>query len=152
MKIASEELGRPTTGEDLVSGSGLERLHRVRFILNGRTVENVSAADITQATLSGDPFAVSTMNQFLLFLGTLASNAALATGARRGVLLAGGILPRIREVLVSSGFKERFVGQSPMASYLQDIPVNLIIAGDAALRGAYTALLRARTGDCATQI
>ncbi|WP_370334543.1 glucokinase [Parvularcula marina] len=150
IELMEDELGRAVTGEDVVSGSGLERLHRAMLTAKGQEIGKFSAPDITQGALAGDPMALATVNQFLLFLGTLASNAALSTGARRGVLLAGGILPRVREILVKSGFTERFIGESPMADYLRRIPVHLIIAGDAALRGAYVALRRAEQGTCAT--
>lgn len=152
IELMEDELGRPVTGEDVVSGSGLERLHRACLRAKGIEAGKIAAPDITQGALAGEALPLATVNQFLLFLGTLASNAALATGARGGVLLAGGILPRIREILMTSGFTKRFVGESPMAHYLEAMPVHLIIAGDAALRGAFVALKRAEKGACATEM
>ncbi|MEM9233849.1 MAG: glucokinase [Pseudomonadota bacterium] len=140
--LATEELGRPTTREDILSGSGLERLHRVRMKYLDQTATNCTAVEITEGAISGHEFHRATVEQFLLFLATSASNAALATGARQGVLIGGGILPRFREVVLESGFADRFVGESPMADYLREIPVHLIVAGDAALRGAFMALRR----------
>lgn len=133
----AEDLGRPPTNEDVVSGIGLVRLHAACLRIAGsQAAENTTPADVTHAALAGEPGAVRTAAQFLRFLGTIASNAALGTGARGGVLLAGGILPRIVALIGESGFSDRFVGESLMGDYLSAIPVDLVNIDDAALRGA----------------
>ena len=138
--LMREELNRPVIIEDVLSGSGMERLHRAMVRRRGEGSQEATAADITNGAKAGAPHFRETIDQFILFMATVASDAALSTGARQGVLIAGGIMPRICDIVLESPFTERFVGQSPMTDYLADIPVHLIVAGDAALRGAFMAV------------
>ena len=140
--LMREEVNRPVTVEDVLSGSGMERLCRAIVRRRGEEPQDATAADITNGAKAGVPHFRETIDQFILFLATAASDAALSTGARQGVLIAGGIMPRICDIVLESPFAERFVGDSPMADYLADIPVHLIVAGDAALRGAFMAVRR----------
>lgn len=135
-QIINDAIGRPPSAEDAISGNGLVRLHRAMAIHEGRTIPDATPVEITAAALGGDKHAIATVRQFSAFLGTVAGNAALATGARGGVMLAGGILPKIKPLFLNSTFKDRFVGNSLMSHYLAAIPVYLLVTGDAALRGA----------------
>jgi glucokinase len=134
--ILRERFKRPPSVEDVLSGDGLSQLYDAIAIRDNRQVPAVSPAEITTNALGGDDQALETIRQFCAFLGTVAGDAALATGARGGVMLAGGILPRIQSLLIDGPFAERFVIPGPMQAYTAAIPVDLLIAGDAALRGA----------------
>ena len=136
LTIAHTVLGRPATGEDFLSGRGLKRLHDVMARRDGWQAPLETPEAITSAALEGDPTGVATIHQFCAFLGTVTAAAALSTGARAGVVLAGGILPRYPKLLIESPFAERFVGASAMVEYLDAIPVHLLGTGDAALKGA----------------
>lgn len=134
--VVASQLKRPVSAEDLVCGSGLVRLHNCMALRDGRTVPAATPETITDGAKAGDPLYLATLNQFCAFLGTVTANAALVTGARGGVMVAGGILPRVPDVFEQSPFAAHFVGNSAMADYLAAIPVHLLVAGDAALRGA----------------
>lgn len=133
----SRMMGRRVAAEDVISGAGLVRLHRVRMMIAGRDLAaDLTPADVTNGAMAGDADLRATIIQFCAFLGSVVGNAALSTGARGGVMLAGGIVPRIVPLLLESDFSQRFVGEGMMREYLEAIPVALVIAGDAALRGA----------------
>ena len=57
-------------------------------------------------------------------------------GARGGVYLSGGILPRIQPILESSDFKAQFIERGPMSGYTDGIPVWLSLSEEAPLLGA----------------
>ncbi len=57
-----------------------------------------SAADISAAAVAGsDPLATEVLEIFCRGLGAVAGNLALTLGARGGVYIAGGIVPRFIE-------------------------------------------------------
>ena len=80
------------------------------------------------------------VERFATWLGRFAGDAALFFGARGGVYLGGGIAPRMVDVLSAGPFRRAFEAKGRMAAYLAPIPAYVILAGDAALRGAAAAL------------
>ncbi len=125
-----ELLGAAPSIEQVLSGAGLERLYRV---LGGAPA---SAADIFAAALAGsDRCARDALAHFHAFAGIAARNLALATGARGGVFVAGGILPRAPELLAASRFRARFETPAPLPGYLEAIPTRLIVHEQPALLG-----------------
>ncbi|MEQ8495307.1 MAG: glucokinase [Gammaproteobacteria bacterium] len=134
------QLGAPPSIEQLVSGPGLERLYRV---LGGPPAD---AATVYAAALAGDDdIALAALGHFHAFAGIAARNLALATGARGGVYLAGGILPRAPAALRRSRFRERFETPAPLPGYLEAIPTRLVVHPEPALLG----LARLATSDTA---
>jgi glucokinase len=77
---------------------------------------------------------------FLAMLGTIAGNLALMMGARGGVYIAGGIVPRLLDVLARSEFRERFEAKGTYRGYMAAIPTHVIIAPLPAFRGLRTLL------------
>lgn len=130
----SRHLGRPTTVEDVVSGSGLARIFAG---LNDGFAAMPEPAAVTARALEGDRAAMAATTQFLAFLATAAGNGALGTGARGGVMIAGGVAPRLLPLLDSDAFARRLIGESPMAAYLRAIPVDVLVGDGPALRGAF---------------
>jgi glucokinase len=121
--------------ELVLSGPGLSRLHRLLATINGVAAEPLTAGDICAART--DPLCAETLDMFCALFGSFAGNAALTLGARGGVFLGGGILPRIAETLEHSDFRRRFEAKSPaVVDYLRAIPALLIVAPTPALAGA----------------
>ncbi|MEX0645038.1 MAG: glucokinase, partial [Parvularculaceae bacterium] len=105
------------------------------------------ADDITKDALArSDPIAVKTVDLFCGVLGAAAGDAVLAAGARGGVVLGGGILPKIAEILLKSSFAERFLDKGRMRSYVEDVPVDLIVREGAARIGAAALIIDADKG------
>jgi glucokinase len=73
-------------------------------------------------------------------LGSFAGNVALTLGARGGVYIGGGIVPRFGGRFFASDFRARFEAKGRFRSYLEGIPTVLITDTLAALTGAAVAL------------
>jgi len=126
------------TAECFLSGGGIERLYRSLATVRGVQPDpHRTNADITAAAVDGsEPLAVDTLNIFCALLGGLAGNLAVTFGARGGVYIGGGIVPRFADFFAASRFRERFEARYRMAAYAQAIPTYLILADTPALDGA----------------
>lgn len=131
---------RPQLGtvrvESLVSGQGLVNLYAAVSALWGSPVEHFEPAEITAAALAAEPVSHQCLSMFCGMLGTAAGNFALATGARGGVYLAGGILPRIRPFFLESEFRSRFEARGPLSGFTEQIPTFLLDEEELGLKGA----------------
>ncbi|MFB4314684.1 glucokinase [Actinomadura sp. 21ATH] len=125
--------GGGRSAEHLLSGDGLVRLRGLLADLTGVRAEPLTAAEICRMA---DPLSAETVRAFCGFLGAFAGNVALTLGARGGVFLGGGILPRITDALRSSDFRRRFEDKPPVEDYLRAIPTALIVHPYPALTGA----------------
>lgn len=121
--------------EDAVSGPGLARLDQALAALAGETRPARSAAEIVAQAEAGEEQANETLTLFFGLLGATAGNIAVTTGARGGVYLAGGILPRLKTQLERSSFRVRFEAKGRMTPYLEAIPTWLITAPHPAFKG-----------------
>jgi glucokinase len=101
-----------------------------------------SAADVSDAALkAGQPQALEALNMFCAMLGSVAGNLALTLGARGGVYVGGGIVPRLGTWFDSSPFRERFETKGRFQRYLSELPVWVITSAQSpALIGAARAL------------
>jgi glucokinase len=121
--------------ERVASGIGIASVYRACLTIAGLDAIDRSAAEIV-ARIDQDAQARSAMNLFFSALGVFAGNAVLMGGARGGVMLGGGILPKVRAQLAQSDFAERFRARGAMSAYLAECPVDLIMSDDTALLGA----------------
>lgn len=127
--------------ERLLSGRGLVNIHRALCAIEGVQRVSLQANEITKAAISGEyPVAVKAVDLFCAILGRVAGDAVLATGARGGVYLGGGILPKIKTIFLESLFVERFSEKGRMSNYARAVPVKLIDTDSTALYGAAAAL------------
>jgi glucokinase len=101
-----------------------------------------SPADVTEAATTGQlPQATEALTHFCALLGSVAGNLALTLGARGGVYIGGGIVPRLGGWFDASPFRQRFEDKGRFAGYLQAIPVWVITSSQSpALLGAVRAL------------
>ncbi|MFM8768549.1 MAG: glucokinase [Rubrivivax sp.] len=129
------------SAERLLSGIGLPVLYRAVCAVAGETGRELSAPQIVEAGTQGtDPLCGRTLDLLCAFLGSFAGNVALTLGARGGVYIGGGIVPRLGERFFQSSFREKFEAKGRFRSYLADIPTALITDTLAALRGAAASL------------
>ncbi|MFD0688829.1 glucokinase [Actinomadura fibrosa] len=133
MRLLRAERGE-ANAEHVLSGAGLVRLHRLLAALDGVEAEPLDPARI--CVQRDDPHCAEALRMFCALLGSLAGNVALTLGARGGVYLGGGILPRIADVLGASAFRSRFEAKPPVEDYLRAIPTALIVHSGPALVGA----------------
>jgi glucokinase len=130
--------GRVST-ERIVSGPGLIPIAETLAAMAGQSFTPTEDAALWQAGLSGaDALAAQAIDRFCLTLGSVAGDIALAQGGA-GVVIAGGLGYRIRDVLLRSGFAERFCAKGRFSAVLAGLPVKLIIHPQPGLFGAAAA-------------
>ena len=85
-----------------------------------------------------DTLMAAAVERFCLSLGSVAGDLALAQGGS-GVVIAGGLGLRIKDVLMASGFAERFRAKGRFEALMAALPVKLIIHPQPGLLGAAAA-------------
>ncbi|WP_341503336.1 glucokinase [Gallaecimonas sp. GXIMD4217] len=135
LAVLAEELGF-VSAESVLSGTGLPNLYRAVARVRGEIPKALSAADISEQALDGEPCCHETLSLFCQWLGSVASDIALAQGARGGLYLGGGILPRFLAFFLDSDFVNAFTHKGIMGGYLGQIPIHLAIETHSALTGA----------------
>lgn len=129
------------SAERVLSGFGLVNLYQASCDLLGHTLRDLEAADITQAAIAQtDSACQQAVDLFASFLGNVAGNLALTLGARGGVYIGGGIVPRLGPAFDTALFRQRFEAKGRFEPYLQAIPTWVITAATPALLGASRAL------------
>ena len=121
--------------ERLVSGPGLINLHRALCELDGVAAPELQPADITARAAQGDARCMRAIELFCAVFGAMAGDLVLMHGAWDGVFLAGGLVPRLLEVLPSSAFRARFEAKGRFADWLRPVPAWLVLRPDAAMLG-----------------
>ncbi|MEW5728742.1 MAG: glucokinase, partial [Pseudomonadota bacterium] len=124
------------SAERVLSGPGLVNLYEAMAAGAGRPAAYTAPDAITQRALDGTcPLCRDALATFFAMLGTVAGNLALSLGARGGVYVAGGILPRMRQAFLSSAFRGRFEDKGRFRDYLAPIPAWLVIHPQPAFAG-----------------
>jgi glucokinase len=130
---------RRVSAERIVSGPGIVAIHEALAAYEGRPVEELEDTQIWHAGLENrDSLAVAAVERFCQSLGSVAGDYALAHGAS-GVVIAGGLGQRLRDILPSSGFAERFRFKGRYEQMMSGIPVKLITLKEPGLYGAAAA-------------
>jgi len=128
--------------ERILCGQGLVNLYEALAEHTRFEPQFTTPAEVVEAAVDAtDPRAVEALDRFCRILGTVAGDNVLTLGARGGVYLCGGILPRVREFFLHSSFREAFEAKGRFASYMESIPVWLCIAEQPGLVGAAAALV-----------
>ncbi|MCW5672024.1 MAG: glucokinase [Hydrogenophaga sp.] len=131
------------SAERVASGTGLLETCHILCEADGADAGAfTSAAAVTEAALQGrHPQAREALEMLCGVLGTVAGNLALTLGARGGVYIGGGVVPRLGTWFDASPFRERFEAKGRFEAYLRGIPVWVITAQQSpALLGAARAL------------
>ncbi|MGH3518993.1 MAG: glucokinase [Haloechinothrix sp.] len=138
------------SAETVLCGPGIVRLHQCISLLDGTPASTMRSEEICQRGRTGmDPACTEALWMFCALLGAFAGNVALTFGARGGVLLGGGILPTVVDILEQTDFRTRFEQKPPMIDYLSPIATEVIVAPTPALAGASTWLTQQRGALCA---
>jgi len=130
------------SAERAVSGPGLVNIYQALCEIGGVTALELDASGVSSRALAGtDPTCRQALDMFCSFLGNLAGNLAVTLGARGGVYIGGGIVPRLGSAFAASPFRSRFEAKGRFRAYLEPIPVFVIQASvSPALLGAARAL------------
>ena len=115
------------SAERVLSGPGLVNLYTALRGLLGLPEQALTPADLTRLAEAGDPLARESLEMFFSMFGTVAGDLALTLGALGGVVIAGGIVPKLLPSFLASDFRRRFEDKGRFRSYLEPIPVHVAI-------------------------
>lgn len=129
------------SAERVISGTGLVDLyHALCDLKDGQGREITTPAEVLAQALPLST-AQQALDLFCGFLGSVAGDLALTLGARGGIYIGGGIVPRLGARFDASPFRARFEDKGRFRSYLQEIPTWVIDSPvSPALQGASQAL------------
>jgi glucokinase len=141
--------------ERVVSGPGLMRIFSFlqetgaevpsRQLLDASKTRQDAAELIAEFGASKhDPLAARALDLFVAVYGAFAGNMALATLARGGVYISGGIAPKIAPKLKEGIFMRSFLNKEPFRNLLGTIPVRVVMNPQVGLYGAMLEAERAR--------
>lgn len=137
---------RRVSVERVVSGPGLIDIYEALASIEGRAVQQLDDKMLWQLGMSGeDSLAAAAVDRFCLSLGSVAGDITLAQGGFGGVVIAGGLGLRIKDILVRSGFAERFRAKGRFEGLMASIPVKLITHPQPGLFGAAAAYAQEHT-------
>ena len=137
--------------ENVLSGPGLVNIYRFLHyqhrqhdaVLATLLDEPDPGAAIALAADRENQVAEESMTLFVDIYGAQAGNYALASMARGGVYVAGGIAPKILSRLQTGRFLQHFNNKGKMAGLMNDIPVNVVLDSNIGLHGAREVALHA---------
>lgn len=132
------------SAERCLSGPGLVNLYNSLAALDRVPAASYTAAQITDLEAGAkDPLCREATAMFCAMLGTFAGDLALTLGARGGVYVAGGIVPRLGARLAENGFRERFEAHGRMGALLATVPTYVVTHRLPAFLGCAAALAAA---------
>jgi glucokinase len=130
------------TVEAVLSGPGLFRLACAVAAQKGLAMPFSAPNDILVAGRMGDRVAVEVLTMFARLLGRVAGDLALLFEANDGVFIAGGIAPRMLDVLQSGAFREAFDRKAPHDDWARHVPVYVVTHPEPALLGLSSLVTR----------
>ena len=133
--------GVRASGDRLLSGPGLRTIYMAIAGLDPGEVPDAAAI-----AAANNSFARETLALFAWWLGGFAGDLALTFGARGGVYVGGGVVPKLGDAFPVERFRAGFEAKGRLAGYVADIPTRLITRPDAGVLGASAALGRVGPG------
>jgi glucokinase len=136
LQVLRRRFGSHISVERLLSGMGLTNIFEALCEIDGALPVRREPDEITEQALRGhDERSRETVDIFCAALGTAAGNLAITLGARGGIFVGGGIVPRLGRYFDDSPFRNRFEDKGRFHNYAAAIPTYVILAKQPALRG-----------------
>lgn len=127
---------RHVSAERFLSGRGIEFLYELLSEIKEGESRSLPASEILErAGMEKNGLCDQVIDIFCNMFGTVAGNLALTLGAKGGIYIGGGIIPRLGERFFVSGFRKRFEDKGRFSDYLAEIPVFVITDTYAAFGG-----------------
>ena len=134
--LLRKEYGRVSL-ERLLSGKGIFNIYRSLCTLGNKEPACETPAQVVAAAHQGDnKLALQALNMFCAGMGSAAGNIALTLGAKGGIYIAGGVVPRFKEFFINSDFRLKFEEKGRFVNYLKPIPVYIVVRDNLGLLGA----------------
>lgn len=136
LQVLRRRFGSHVSVERLLSGNGLTNIYEALCELDRAEPGTSEPGGITERALTGgDELSREAVDIFCAALGTAAGNLAVTLGARSGVFIGGGIVPKLGSYFDDSEFRARFEDKGRFHDYIAAIPTYIIVAEMPALRG-----------------
>lgn len=133
------------SAERVLSGPGLANLHQaIAELEGGDTLRRTPSAVTTSAFDGSSAHCRAAIDAFCAFLGAVAGDVALTFGARGGIYIGGGIVPRFVNHLARSDFRAQFVAKGRLHDYLERVPTRVILHPNPAFAGLASLVKLAR--------
>ena len=129
------------SNERIVSGSGIEEIYEFICFKNKSPSENLKAPIIGENAIRGEHKAYETIKLFFSIFGTVISSVILINGAQSGVVIAGGITPKLQTILNKSNFELNLLNKGRRYDYVNTVPVWLTENNNNGLIGASKAIV-----------
>lgn len=134
------------SAERILSGPGLSNLHQAILSLQGGASSIRKPGEITASAFDGSSSVCrAAVDMFCALLGAVAGDVALMFGARGGVFIGGGVVPRFVEHLSRSAFRQQFEAKGRLEPYVARIPTRVILHPNPAFVGLISLAEAART-------
>ena len=132
------------SAEEVISGRGLENIYRFlarkeNFLDKTEDGNPFSAKDIGEAALRGDERCIKAVKLMFGILGTVAANGVLTNGCWGGVVIAGGITPKLIDLFKESPFWDNFSGHEVYQELLERVSIYIFSDPFGGLKGAQLA-------------
>lgn len=143
LEMLQDKLGHVSV-ERLLSGPGLMTIFNFMQMnatgFSGLTQikldEDCGATVTALALIHKHPIAIKSLDLFAEIYGAYAGNLALAGLCRNGVYIAGGIAPKIINILAAGSFMRAFCDKGRFSEMMSEIPVHVITNPNISLLGA----------------
>lgn len=123
--------------ENILSGNGLVNLYTALASIAKVTPQSFTPAEISSKGIANeDPICRDAVLTFCDVLGEVAGDKALSTGARSGIVITGGITAKLLDMIPQSNFIDRYKNKGPLADYVNDITIRVVLNDKAALVGS----------------
>ena len=129
------------SNERIVSGSGIEEIYEFICFKNKSPYENLKAPIIGENAVRGEHKAYETIKLFFSIFGTVISSVILINGAQSGVVIAGGITPKLQSILNKSDFEFNLLNKGRRYDYVKTVPIWLTENNNNGLIGASKAIV-----------
>jgi glucokinase len=140
LRILRERHGHVST-ERIVSGPGLVAVYEALCALDKIGAKALKPEQVAELGLAqADQQCAEALSVFCAALGTTAGNLVVTLGARAGLYIGGGVVPRLGDYFLRSPFRARFEHKGRFSKYVSEVPAWIILAEQPALRGLAFAL------------
>jgi len=128
------------SNERIVSGSGIEEIFKFILSRQGKQSSKMKAPEIGEKALLGEQDAMNSVKLMFSILGTIVSSVILINGAQGGVILSGGITPKLHRIFKESNFEKNLLNKGRRYNYIKDVPIWLTKDNNNGLKGALNAI------------
>ena len=128
------------SNERIVSGSGIEEIFKFILSRQGKQSSRMKAQEIGEKALLGEQDALNSVKLMFSILGTIVSSVILINGAQGGVILSGGITPKLHRIFKESNFEKNLLNKGRRYNYIKDVPIWLTNDNNNGLKGALNAI------------